>query len=155
MWQSEAGGTYTITTDVDGEHLGRGTMIILELKKGYEEYLEERRIKDLVKKHSQFIQYPISLQKIVSKDVEVDDDETPKEETKTGDEETPKIEEVVDDDEAEDGKTKKKTVKEEVKEFEVLNKMKPIWMRDPKDITVCFVYLSVCVKCLFVSEALI
>lgn len=135
VWQSEAGGTYTITTDVDGERLGRGTMIILELKKGYEEYIEERRIKDLIKKHSQFIQYPISLQKIVSKDVEVDDDETPKEETKTGDEETPKIEEVVDDDEAEDGKTKKKTVKEEVKEFEVLNKMKPIWMRDPKDIT--------------------
>merc|ERR1712225_172434 len=76
IWESTAGGTFTIRKD-EGEALGRGSKIVLHLKEEQLEYLEERRIKDLVKKHSQFVNYPISLwvEKTTEKEVSDDEDE--------------------------------------------------------------------------------
>jgi molecular chaperone HtpG len=129
-WESNAGGTFTVIPD-DGEKISRGTKIILHMKEDMTEYLEERRLKDLVKKHSEFISFPIQLQVEKSTEKEItdsDDDAEKKDDDKKDDE--PKIEE---DAEKKDKKTKK--IKEVTHELEVLNKIKPIWMRKPEDIT--------------------
>jgi molecular chaperone HtpG len=126
IWESSAGGTFTVARYPD-ENRTRGTEITLHLKEDQLEYLEERRLKDLIKKHSEFIGYEIELQVEKTKEKEVTDDE--EEAKKEGDDE-PKVEEV---DEKKD--KKKKKVKEVTKEFEVQNKNKPLWTRDPKDIT--------------------
>ena len=130
-WESQAGGSFTVTKDADADALGRGTKIVLHLKDDQMEYLEERRLKDLVKKHSEFISYPISLWTEKTTEKEVSDDE--EEESKEGEEEEGKITEIKDEDEAKE--KKKKTVKEVSHEWAIMNKQKPIWMRNPEEIT--------------------
>ncbi len=130
-WESNAGGTFTVIPD-DSEKLTRGTKIILHMKEDMTEYLEERRLKDLVKKHSEFIGFPISLQveKSTEKEVTDSDDDAEKKDDDKKDDDEPKIE-----DEAEKKDKKKKKIKEVTHELEELNKNKPIWMRKPEDIT--------------------
>merc|ERR1712106_1184435 len=113
IWESSAGGSFTVAKDGSGESLGRGTRICCYLKEDQLEYLEERRLKDLVKKHSEFINYPISLwtEKTVDKEIEEDEEEDVKKEKK------------------------KKKVKEVTHEWDLMNKQKPIWTRKPEEVT--------------------
>merc|ERR1719510_949629 len=133
IWESQAGGAFTVQEDkdfVDGE-IKRGTKIICYLKEDQTEFLEERRVKDLVKKHSEFIGFPIELyvEKSTEKEVtdtdeeeekkEGEEDKKDKDEEAEGDE--PKIEEVDEEKESEEKKKKTKKVKEVSHEFEEVN----------------------------------
>merc|ERR1712166_530838 len=115
--------------------IARGTKIILSLKSDNLEFSEEKKIKDLIKKHSEFISFPIELncEKTTEKEISDDEDdkkEEVKEETKEGEES-----EIKEEKETEVKEKKKKTVKEASHEFEQVNKNKPIWMRKPEEIT--------------------
>ncbi|KEZ46669.1 Heat shock protein 90-like protein [Scedosporium apiospermum] len=135
IWESSAGGTFTIRPDTEGKQLGRGTKMILHLKDEQTDYLNESRIKDVIKKHSEFISYPIYLhvQKEVEK--EVPDEEAEETEVTEEDDKKPKIEEVDDEEEEKEKKKKTKKIKETTIEEEELNKQKPIWTRNPQDIS--------------------
>ncbi len=160
VWESSAGGSFTIKPD-HGEPMGRGTKIVLHLKVNWctfsievnlfiyvfnfnlqedqMDYLEEKKVKEVVKKHSQFIGYPIKLLVEKERDKEVSDDEAEEEEKKDeNEEEKPKVEDVGEDEEADKeatDKKKKKTIKEKYSVDEELNKTKPIWTRNPDDIS--------------------
>ena len=130
MWESTAGGQFTITRD-DGPSIGRGTAIRLFMKDDQTEYIEEKKIREIVKKHSEFINYPIHLllTKEVEKEVEIEE-ETPTEK----DNEESKVEEVEDEESTDKKKKATKKVKELEDTDEVLNKTKPLWTRNPDEI---------------------
>jgi len=129
-WISEAGGSFTVNK-IDDSTIGRGTKITLHLKEDMSEYLEEKRVTDLVKKHSEFIGFPIKLytEKTTEKEVTDDDDDEEDEE----DDDKPKVEEVDEEEAKKEKKTKK--IKEVSHEWEHLNSLKPIWMRKSEDVT--------------------
>jgi len=133
IWESSAGGSFTIRPGDDPE-LKRGSKIVLFMKEDQAEYIEEKKVKEVVKKHSQFIGYPIKMLCQKEREKEVSDDEAEPEEPKEGEE--PKIEDVGEDADAEKkDEKKKKTIKEKYSEDEELNKTKPIWTRSPDDIS--------------------
>jgi len=127
VWTSEAGSSFTIGADSEYKTMTRGTEIVLHLKKDQLEYLEEKTLEDLVKKHSEFIGFPIELFTTKEESKEVSDDEADDDEK---DDDAPKVEEVEDEEKT----SKKKTVTETVNDWKLLNKTKPIWTRDAKDV---------------------
>merc|ERR1719201_448622 len=132
-WESAAGGSFTVSPDApEAKRIGRGTRIVLTMKEDMAEYLEERRLKDLVKKHSEFVGFPIKLYVEKTQEKEVTDDDDDDEEGDE-DDDAPKVEDV---DEAETKKEKKtKKIKEVTHEWDHLNGQKPIWMRKPDEVT--------------------
>merc|ERR1719408_1010324 len=132
-WQSAAGGSFTVALDPpEAKRIGRGTRIQLTMKEDMAEYLEERRLKDLVKKHSEFVGFPIKLyvEKTAEKEVTDDDDDDDEDE---GDDDKPKVEDVDEEEAKKEKKTKK--IKEVTHEWDHLNGQKPIWMRKPEEVT--------------------
>lgn len=123
-WESTAGGTFTIT-ELEEPVSEHGCKMVINMKEDCLNYLEEGTLKDIVHKHSQFIDYPIRLWTVRTESKEVDDetkdDETKDDETKEGE-----IEEVNND---ETQQPTKKTIEEVIEEWLVLNKTKPIWLR--------------------------
>ena len=141
VWTSTADAKFFVTKDPRGDTLGRGTRVTLHLKDDAVEYVEQDKIKNLVKKYSEFIQYPIKL--FISKEVRKQVEDEEEEATKTTEEDT-EIETPEDDaeikDEGEDQDTttqekKTKTVTEQVWEWETINEIKAIWLRNKDDIT--------------------
>merc|ERR1711892_1339859 len=134
IWESCAGGSFTIRPGNDPE-ITRGTKLVLHMKEDQAEYIEEKKVKEVVKKHSQFIGYPIKLLVHKEREKEVSDDEAEIEEVKEGEE--PKIEDIGEDGDAEKkpDEKKMKKIKEKYSEDEELNKTKPIWTRSPDDIS--------------------
>ena len=130
-WESAAGGSFVVTKNEE-KPITRGTRIVLQLKEDMQEYLEEKRLKELVKKHSEFIGFPIKLYVEKETEKEVTDDEDEEEDASKGDDEEPKVVDV-DEEEKKDKKTKK--VKSVTKSWNHLNEQKPIWMRKPEDVT--------------------
>merc|ERR1711933_262694 len=75
VWESSASGTFTVRPDTHSPHqLTRGTEITLCLKEDCSPFGEEKKIKEIVKKHSQFVSFPITLFTIKEEEKEIDDD---------------------------------------------------------------------------------
>ena len=164
IWDSSAGGTFTITKSSDNS-LKRGTKMDLYLKEDHLEFLEVHKIKELIKKHSAFINYPISIQveKTIEEEVEdldepgqeteetktdkqetdeqetdeqeTDKQETDKQETNKQETDEPIIEDVDEEEEKSEPVKKMKKITKTEKEWELCNVQKPIWTRNQSDIT--------------------
>lgn len=124
-WKSNAGGTFEIE-DLEEAVCEHGCKIVMTVKDDCTEYLEERKLTDIVQKHSQFIDYPIKLFTVRTETKEVE------EEQEDNDAEEGKVEEVKGDD---DVNKEKKMVEEVVEEWKTLNSQKPLWLRKPDDVT--------------------
>merc|ERR1712060_812134 len=85
VWESSADASFTVVPDPRGNTLGRGSRVTLHLKEDAHDYLSEDKLKESVKKYSQFIQFPIYVK--VKKEVEEEDEENSDDvETKDDDE---------------------------------------------------------------------
>ena len=128
VWESNAASSFTISEDNSGEPLVRGTRITLHLKDDAQEYLSSDKMKDLVKKFSQFIPFPIKVK--TERDVT---EEVPLDEADEDDEDLSdlEVEESTEGDDEEE-KPKTKTIHKTVVEWDHVNTAKPLWMR-PKD----------------------
>jgi len=145
IWTSTADAKFFVTKDPRGDTLGRGSRVTLYLKDDAAEYIEQEKIKNLVKKYSEFINYPIKLylSKDVREQVPVEEEKPKEEEKKEGDEDQEEKKEgeteVTDEEEKdkadEPKEPKTKTVTKTVWDWETLNEIKAIWMREKSDIT--------------------
>ena len=146
-WSSSAGGSFEVSP-VEGSPLRRGTQIVLHLKEDMLEYLEEHRLRELVKKHSEFVDFPVQLRVQKTQQTEVTDDEADDEADSEAtpaaadSEATPAAEGAVEDVEEEkaDGGEKKpekrtKTVEKVTEEWEHLNGVRPLWTRRPEEVS--------------------
>ncbi|CAH1431040.1 unnamed protein product [Lactuca virosa] len=135
VWESKADGAFAVSEDTYNEPLGRGTEIRLHLREEAGEYLEESKLKDLVKKYSEFINFPIYLWATKEVDVEVPADEDDSSDDEEKPESTDGDEEKEEEDSEDEPKPKTKTIKEKTFEWERLNDVKAIWLRSPKEVT--------------------
>jgi heat shock protein beta len=138
-WESTADSTFSVSEDPEGASLGRGTRITLSLKEDCLEFLEEERLKGLIKRYSEFINFPIYLYTTKEEEEEVPIEEGDEEEEEEDDEEEEEeedaIEDAEEDEEEEDDAPKTKTIKKTVNDWELINDAKALWTRNPSDIT--------------------
>ena len=150
IWESKADGAFAISED-EGEPLGRGVEVNIYLKEEAQEYLEEDKLKELVEKYSEFINFPIYLwnSEEVEEDVPLSDEELAEQAAKAeGEEDEEDLEETEendeseendeDDDEVEDEDEEElpqtKTVKKTVWDWKTVNDNKAIWLRSSTEV---------------------
>merc|ERR1712232_1106936 len=102
-------------------------------KEDAHDYLSEDKLKESVKKYSQFIQFPIYVK--VKKEVEAEAEEEDDDDKEDEDEEKTDDVETKDDDEKEDEEKKDAPKKKTVFEWEQVNTQKAIWLRAKEDVT--------------------
>merc|ERR1711935_610012 len=131
VWESSADASFTVVPDPRGNTLGRGSRVTLHLKEDAHDYLSESKLKDVAKKYSQFIQFPIyvKVKKEVDAEAEEDDDD------KDDEEEEKKDDVETKDDEEKEAEEEKKPKKKTVFEWEQVNTQKAIWSRAKEDVT--------------------
>jgi molecular chaperone HtpG len=127
LWESQAGGSFTIT-ELSDFNLEQGTKIVMNMKDDCVSYLAESKIKEIVKTHSEYITYPIQLWTVTKETKEVPCDE---EEVNTSEEGA--IEEIDETKKTEPPKTK--SITETREEWVQINTQKPIWQKKPDDVT--------------------
>ena len=117
-WESQAGSSFTIVEDTDSDDPieTSGTRLVLHLKEDAAEYLEVGVVEELLKRYSEFIEFPIKIFK-----------------EKTEYKKVPDVEANKDLPEGEEPKMK--TVPETTTTYEQVNNQKPVWLRSPKDVT--------------------
>jgi molecular chaperone HtpG len=137
-WESNAGGSFSISevSPSDYPDVNRGSMMILHLKDDMQNYLEEDTIRKLIKKHNEFIDFPIYLETIKTRTVDVEESAIV-EEQNTDVEKTDEVVEDVDEEveKKEEEKNEKQTKEESYVDWEYLNQEKPLWTRSPKEVT--------------------
>uniref|UniRef100_A0A6Q2YR99 Endoplasmin n=1 Tax=Esox lucius TaxID=8010 RepID=A0A6Q2YR99_ESOLU len=126
IWESDS-NEFSVIEDPRGDTLGRGTTITLVMKEEASDYLELETIKNLVKKYSQFINFPIYVWASKTETVEEPIDEETEAEEKDATEDEVEVEEEEED------KDKPKT-KKTVWDWELMNDIKPIWTRPAKEV---------------------
>ena len=150
IWESKADGAFAISED-EGEPLGRGVEVNIYLKEEAQEYLEEDKLKELVEKYSEFINFPIYLwnSEEVEEDVPLSDEELAEQAAKAeGEEDEEDLEETDEDDESEENDEdddevededeeelpQTKTVKKTVWDWKSVNDNKAIWLRSSTEV---------------------
>merc|ERR1719347_2002821 len=134
VWESSAGGTFTVRPDTHSPHqMARGTEITLLLKEDCHAFVEEKKVKEIVKKHSQFVAFPITLFTVKEEEKEIDDDDSDDDDDEDEDPDKEEASVEVSDKKKEKKEKKTETVKKE--EWELLNKQKPIWTRNPNEVS--------------------
>ena len=150
IWESKADGAFAISED-EGEPLGRGVEVNIYLKEEAQEYLEEDKLKELVEKYSEFINFPIYLwnSEEVEEDVPLSDEELAEQAAKAeGEEDEEDLEETDEDDESEENDEdddevededeeelpQTKTVKKTVWDWKTVNDNKAIWLRSSTEV---------------------
>jgi heat shock protein beta len=156
IWTSTADSKFSINKDPRGDTLGRGSRVTLFLKDDATDYIEQEKLKNLVKKYSEFINYPIHLytSKEISEEVPI---ETPTEgvEKVVGDESeenedgvsvkddgedktSSDTDDIIEEEDALDeidARPTTKTVKRQAWEWDLINEVKAIWMREKATIS--------------------
>ncbi|KAI3433912.1 hypothetical protein D9Q98_003714 [Chlorella vulgaris] len=142
IWESKADGSFAISEDREGPPLGRGTQINIYLKDSCQEYLQEDKLKELVQRYSEFINFPIYMltHSTVNKEVPIEGEEGAAPEELSDEEKSAKGDvEVADEEEEEEGEAAKapktRTVTEQVSEWKALNDNQALWLRPPGDVS--------------------
>lgn len=130
VWESSAAHSFVVRQDPEGNTLQRGTKIVIHLKQDAYEFCDEHKLRELIKRYSEFINFPIYLrvQKEVSKEVTDEEQGEAKVEPEKKDDL-----EIKDEDEVKEPKTK--TITEKVWDWELVNDNKAIWLRNKEDLT--------------------